>query len=653
MPRSRVEAELRQRGQADAAKAIVARFAGVFREQAGREAHADVEVDVAAQHQLNLLRVALAAVLPGIVAHGDDDAVPGIEVVGFAAQDAVEAEIAHLAIVALVVGVARRRLAGAHHELVHGALVDEVALVVHGAHVHRQVLAAVEVAALVDGVGTEAENDVRNRLVIQHRAVELVDGVRAVAVVHLHEIERVGPLGLLHAQGKIGGRTAIKYPDALAHAAQRHLHAKNHHLLGARRRVGGNDVGPVEVVAALEQRLAFEAHVHGFAGVHGGAGRPVAAPVQHAKRGDARPGRDVEIGDVLGHVAILDVEVAVGLAVGVVHAQLAQHPVVGQVAAGKQLGDERAAGLLLALDAVGAAQVEVVAIVQNQLAARGAAGLVVGDVLAVGVEEAQATGPHHEVEAQRRQLVAEAAGPVEVGPLGLGAHDDRVRPQRVGHQVQKQAVFLARQLVVDVLALGPLVADAHVGQVIRAQLQHLFFANKQLGAGEARVERGAGEGQQAHDLLGPRGLPGRVGGRREGQPHERRPREVAKVQHPPVLAARPRDERVLQHKLGRGQQARRPTPRPAGHEAQLGHLVVVVVVEVEPGLAGHGQHLLAEAVAHRVESEREATQQRRSGGRALGAGRCQAAQPQHQTHQHASPTYYFHGHKGPAGPGLG
>nr|GFC85261.1 hypothetical protein [Tanacetum cinerariifolium] len=77
-----VEAELGQRGQANAAKAAVAAFAAHFGEQAGRKAHVDIEVDVAAQYQLYLLRIALIAVLPGIVPDGEDNAVPGLQVVG-------------------------------------------------------------------------------------------------------------------------------------------------------------------------------------------------------------------------------------------------------------------------------------------------------------------------------------------------------------------------------------------------------------------------------------------------------------------------------------------------------------------------------------------------------------------------------------------
>nr|GFD54939.1 hypothetical protein [Tanacetum cinerariifolium] len=86
----------------------------------------------------------------------------------------------------------------------------------------------------------------------------------------------------------------------------------------ARRGVGGHYHEAIEVVAGFEQRLAFEAHVHRFAGADGGRAGPVAAPVQHAHGRNAGAGRDVEIGDKLGKIAVLDVEVAVGLPVRVV-----------------------------------------------------------------------------------------------------------------------------------------------------------------------------------------------------------------------------------------------------------------------------------------------------------------------------------------------
>nr|GFC97533.1 hypothetical protein [Tanacetum cinerariifolium] len=64
-----IEAELRQRGQADTTEAVVGRFSLILSKQTRREADTNIEVYVAAQHQLYLLRVALGAVLPGIVAH--------------------------------------------------------------------------------------------------------------------------------------------------------------------------------------------------------------------------------------------------------------------------------------------------------------------------------------------------------------------------------------------------------------------------------------------------------------------------------------------------------------------------------------------------------------------------------------------------------
>ena len=167
------------------------------------------------------------------------------------------------------------------------------------------------------------------------------------------------------------------------------------------------------------QALAFQAHVHGFAGAHAQAGRPLAAAVQHLHVPNHGLGRDIQISNIAGHVGFLDVEVAFGLAVGVIRAQVAQHPVVAKVLAGEELGYQLPTRFFLVFNTVGAVQLEAAAVIENQFDALAAAQLGHGHAALVGREETQPTGLHVEFLPQRGQLVGQAAARQQRGPLGL------------------------------------------------------------------------------------------------------------------------------------------------------------------------------------------------------------------------------------------